>query len=80
MEREYFANHIGSKFRGLSTSQPRSKRKYLKDYSTYLKDQKQPGGGSDYLKNSKTAKYSTPAELGYEELGGLSDPEQRDYL
>jgi len=38
MEREYFAHHIWSRFRGLSTSQPRSKRKYLKDYSTYLKE------------------------------------------
>ena len=26
------------------------------------------------------AKYSTSAGLGYEELGGLSDPEQRDCL
>ena len=38
MEREYFAHHIWSRFQGLSTSQPRSKRKYLKDYSTYLKE------------------------------------------
>ena len=38
MEREYFAHHIWSRFRGLSTSQPRSKRKYLKHYSTYLKE------------------------------------------
>ena len=37
MEREYFAYHIWSEFRGLSTSQPRSNRKYLNDYSTYLK-------------------------------------------
>ena len=28
----------------------------------------------------RPAKYSTPAGLGYEELGGLSDPGQRDYL
>ena len=26
----------------------------------------------------RPAKYSTPAGLGYEELGGLSDPGQRD--
>ena len=38
MECEYFAHHIWSRFRGLSTSQPRSKWKYLKDYSTYLKE------------------------------------------
>ena len=38
MEREYIAHHIWSRFRGLSTSQPRSKRKYLKDYSMYLKE------------------------------------------
>jgi hypothetical protein len=28
----------------------------------------------------RPAKYTTPAGLGYEELGGLSDPGQRDYL
>ena len=38
MEREYFAHHILSRFRGMSTSQPRGKRKYLKDYSTCLKE------------------------------------------
>ena len=38
MEREYFAHHIWSRFQGLSTSQPRSIRKYLEDYSTYLKE------------------------------------------
>ena len=43
------------------------------------KTQKQPEGCSDYLKYSKTpSKYSTLALLGYEELGGLSDPGQRD--
>ena len=39
MEREYFVHHKWSRFRGLSTSQPRSKWKYLKDYSTYLKEE-----------------------------------------
>ena len=38
MEREYFAHHIWLRFWGLSTSQPRSKWKYLKDYSMYLKE------------------------------------------
>jgi hypothetical protein len=38
MEREYFAHHIWSKFRGMSTSQPQSNRKYLEDYSMYLKE------------------------------------------
>ena len=28
----------------------------------------------------RLAKYSTPAGLDYEELGGLLDPRQRDYL
>ena len=51
MERKYFAHHIWSRFRGLSTSQTRSKRKYLKDYS---KNQKQPEGCSDYSNYSKT--------------------------
>ena len=38
IEREYFTHHIWSRFRGLSTSQPRSNQKYLEDYSTYLKE------------------------------------------
>ena len=38
MEREYFAHHIWSRFRGLSTSQPRSNHEYLEDYSTHLKE------------------------------------------
>ena len=38
MEREYFAHHIWSRFRDLSTSQPRSNQKHLKDYSMYLKE------------------------------------------
>ena len=39
------------------------------------------GRSSDYLKYSKTStKYSMPTGLGYEELGGLSDPGQRDCL
>ena len=29
---------------------------------------------------TRPAKYSTLAGLGYEELGGLSDPGQRDFL
>ena len=54
MEREYFAHHIWPRFWGLSTSQPRSNQKYLKDYSTYLKEgSKQPEGCSNYLKYSK---------------------------
>jgi hypothetical protein len=53
MECKYFTHHIWSRFRGLSTSQPRSNQKYLEDYST--KDQKQPEGSSDYLKYSKTS-------------------------
>ena len=38
MEREYFAHHIWSGFRGLNTSQPQSNQKYLKDYLMYLKE------------------------------------------
>ena len=38
MEREYFAHHIWSRFRGLSTSQSQRNWKYLEDYSTYLKE------------------------------------------
>ena len=80
MEREYFAHHIWSRFRGLSTSQPRSNHEYFEDYSAHQKeDSEATRGCSDYLKYSKTpSKYSTPAGLGYEELGGLSDPGQRD--
>ena len=38
MEREYFAHHILSRIRGLSTSQPRSNHKYLKNYLTHQKE------------------------------------------
>ena len=38
MECEYFVHHIWSTFRGLSISQPWSSRKYLEDYTTYLKE------------------------------------------
>ena len=38
MEREYFAHHIWSRFRGLSTSQPRSNHEYLEDYSAHQKE------------------------------------------
>ena len=38
MEREYFAHHIWSRFQGLSTSQTRSNRKYLENYSTNLNE------------------------------------------
>ena len=52
MVHEYFAHHIWSRLQGLSTSQPRSNRKYLEDYSTYLKEG--PEACFDYLKYSKT--------------------------
>ena len=38
MECEYFAHHIWSRFRGLSTSQPRSNHEYLEDYSAHQKE------------------------------------------
>ena len=38
MEREYFAHHIWSRFRGLSTSQPRSNHEYLEDYLAHQKE------------------------------------------
>ena len=55
MEREYFAHHIWSRFRGLSTSQPRSKNEntWRTTRRIWRKDQKQPKGCSDYLKYSK---------------------------
>ena len=55
MEREYFAHHIWSKFRGLSTSQPQSNQKYLRTTRRiWRRAKKQPEGCSDYLKYSKT--------------------------
>ena len=72
-------HHIWLRFRGLSTSQPRSNQKYLKDYSMYLKEDPE-----DVLTTWSTrrrpAKYSTPTGLGYEELGGLLDQGQQDCL
>ena len=38
MEREYFAHHIWSRLRGLSTSQPRNNLKYLENYSVHQKE------------------------------------------
>ena len=73
MEREFVAHHIKEDFRGLSTSQPRCSREYSEDHLKHLTEH------SKYLKTTSEVldAYRT---LGYEELGGLSDPGQRDYL
>ena len=67
MECEYFAHHIWSRFRGLSTSQPRSSGSTWRTTRRIRRNQK------DVLTTRSTrrrhAKYSTPAGLGYEELG-----------
>ena len=79
MEREYLAHHIWSRFRGLSTSQPRGNQKYLEDYSTFLKEDPEDVLAT-WSTRGRPAKYTMFAGLGYEELWGLSDPEQRDCL
>ena len=70
MEREFIAHHIKEDFRGLSTSQPRCSRKYSEDHLKH---------STEHSKYSKTvSEVLAPAVLGYEELGGLSDPVPRD--
>ena len=70
MECEFIAHHIKEDFRGLSTSQPRCSRKYSEDHLKHL---------TEHSKYSKTiSEVLAPAVLGYEELGGLSDPGPRD--
>ena len=83
MEREYFAHHIWSRFRGLSTSQPQSKWKYLKDYSTYLNEEPEATKWMFcLLEVLEDAQPSTRRlqDSATKSLGGLSDPEQRDCL
>ena len=71
MEREFIAHHIKEDFRGLSTSQPRCCRKYSEDHLKHL---------TEHSKYSKMiSEVLAPAVLGYEELGGLSDPGPQDY-
>ena len=80
MEREYFAHHIDQYFGAWTPhSLEATESTWRTTWRIWRKALKQPEGCSDYLKYSKTpTKYSTPAGLGYEELGGLSDPRQRD--
>ena len=70
MEREFIVHHIKEDFRGLSTSQPRCSRKYSEDHLKHSTED------SKYSKT--TSEVLAPAVLGYEELGGLSDPGPRD--
>ena len=83
MECEYFAHHIWSRFRGLSTSQPRKQPEVLGgllDVAEGRPRSNQKDVMTTWSTRRRLAKYSTPAGLGYEELGGLSDPGQRDSL
>jgi len=78
MEREYIAHHIKRKNSGLehliASIQP---RKYSEDYPKRSTDSKPEQWIPEAL-DECLQKYSTPAGLDYEDLGGLSDPEQRD--
>jgi hypothetical protein len=81
MEREYFAHHVWSRFRGMSTSQPRSNWKYLEDYLTYLKEGPEATrrmfwllevleGCSDYLKYRKYLEDSATKSSGACQIRG----------
>jgi len=81
MEREYIAHHIRRKNSGLehliASTQP---RKYSEDYSKRSKDPKPEQRTPGILGSTRgrLQKHLKPAELNYEELGGLSDPGQQD--
>ena len=83
MEHEYFAHHIWSRFRGLehltALEQPQVLGGLLDASEGRLRSNQK-----DVLITWSTrrclAKYSMLAGLNYEELGGLSDPGQRDFL
>ena len=71
MERKYLAHHIST-----ASKHPEVLGRLL--------DERPRSNQKDILTTWSTrwclAKYSTPVGLGYEELGGLSDPGQRDCL
>ena len=81
MEREYIAHHIRRKNSGLehliASTQP---RKYSEDYSMRSKTPNLSEGLQEFSEalNGRLQKHSKPAELDYEELGGLSHPGQQD--
>ena len=81
MEREYVAHHIRKRDSGLehliASMQP---EKYSKDHSKHSRDSKPELRIPEALESTRRhlQKYSTPAGLDYEELGGLSDPGPRD--
>ena len=68
MEHEYIAHHILRKNSGLvHLIVSMQSKKHSEDYSKHSK-----------VLDGHLQKYSTPAGLYYEELGGLSDSEQQD--
>ena len=81
MEREYVAHHIRKRDSGLehliASMQP---EKYSKDHSKHSRDSKPELWILEALESTRRhlQKYSMPAGLDYEELGGLSDPGQQD--
>ena len=78
MEREHITHHIRRRNSGLehliASMQP---VKYSEDYSRRSKDFKPEQWIPEAL-DGHLQKYSTPAGLDYEEVGGLSDPGQQD--
>ena len=76
MEREYFTHHIWSRFRGLehlTASKQMEVLEGLLDVSEGRIRSNQKDVLTTWSTRRHPAKYSTPAGLGYEELGGLSD-------
>ena len=83
MEHEYFAHHIWSKISGLellTASKQTEVLGGLLDVSEGRTRSNQKDVLTTWSTQWRPAKYSTSAELGYEELGGLSDPGQRECL
>ena len=81
MEREYLAHHIWiSGLEHLTASKQPEVLGGLLDVPEGRTRSNQKDELTTWSTRRRPAKYSTPAGLGYEELGSLSDPGQRDCL
>jgi hypothetical protein len=78
MESEYIAHHIRRRNSGLEhLTTSMQAEKYSKNFSRSSKDSRPEQRIPEAL-DGHLQKYSTPAGLDYEELGGLLDPGQQD--